>query len=516
MKKNKLVALLYIFTYLPLLLLPGLFWDDWIYYFQDDRGKVLWELGRPYMELFFFIGEVAIDPLSVSRSLIVLLFGLSCYYVFKWVKLVAPDFFVNNKVILLLLLLTPINYARTHNIILHYFLCQFLFVLSHYEILKNEVNKENIYKSYLYSIALFFSFTTNSFLFFHYFVLLFGYYAVNGNSFTKLIGRLKSFKGVYFLLLPIVFYICNKLFFAPYGSYANYNQISLLNVPRAGLETVKLIFKSLTYPFLWNPFNYIEFWLILVLLIVFFQKLNLFKSILKVKKYKIQYVALICFIAMFFSLFPYSLVNAYPTAAGWASRHLMVSMVVIPIVIYSLVNFLPFFKGIFLSLLIAFFISKNWVRYSEALYDSQIQEITISLFKQSDEVKKADLIILDEKHRPFLSIDRLSSFYEVSHYLNKAYNDGARFGINAVTAGYSKDRNVWLNAVSKYHNNYSNYGSYNFENKKNINILYLEYQSSLKEWTVLPAYFNLFYKLYDRDVYMHKIKNKLKFKKTSL
>lgn len=496
---------LYFLTYLPFLLVSGLFWDDWVFFYQSSRTPILWELGRPYMEAFFAFGEFFTYPVSASRFAIFGLWGATSYLLSllasRYLDLIRPHRFM----LFIIISVCPLNPARLHNTIIHYFSCQFLFIFAWYLI---STRPESILKKIAILISLFFSYTTNSFLVLHYYFCFLYLFRKKNEKYIPLFQKPWNFLVA---LLPIVFFVLNKLFFPPFGTYANYNKIDLYQIFPSLLQTAWVGLKALSFPFLINNFSLTEFWV--VLLVVFALTYKLYsKANWKIGKKKALLAITLGFLGLFASLFPYLLVGAVPTPAGWDSRHFMCAMMFVPILFFLFFSQIQtrLVAKVGLPLMLSFFVAKSFTTYSIALLDSVVQDVTIELFRSNNSIHKADVIILDERQRPFLSVGRLSNFYEISNFLEKAFGDGKRFGINSAAGGHSTNIVDWVPLVEKYRSDKLSYGNYNLPKNGELHFVSVGYKSDLNTHTTLLAWKYVFWRIFDRESYLEELKEHIK------
>lgn len=204
-----------------LLIISGRWYDDWCSVNISSKGLWQWvlEMGRP--DVFITLGLFEILPHGVYRIVTFISFLAVAYMFYYLLEKVMHTNKCEALMICILSVCLPLNDARVHLVIMPYtlgilfFFMGFVFLVNYYE-------DKKIFQRVLALLFFTLSFTFNSMLFFYSAV---GVYLVIKN---------KKFKNILhvldFFVLPIAFYLIKTVFFKSSGSYAGYNQITVIGL----------------------------------------------------------------------------------------------------------------------------------------------------------------------------------------------------------------------------------------------------------------------------------------------
>lgn len=234
------ITIVYIIIHGFMLLLTGTFHDDWTSFFHDTVTKDMegMESGRPYYSMLIEL----IWKLPGYSYRFLSFFTYYFYYLFMYGFFKNVKIFNNTSALLIsvLCMALPFNDARVILANYPYAFGLLLFAIASYVLILNIYLLNKRFLIRLIILVLYFcSFTLNSNL------VLYGC--------VILLVFLKNKKIVAYLdlyLLPIIFYVLNKLLFPVYGNYANYNSVTLkglfqaiiklpLNIISSGVSIVK-------------------------------------------------------------------------------------------------------------------------------------------------------------------------------------------------------------------------------------------------------------------------------------
>lgn len=221
-KKNYLIiCIVYCLAHWMLLVVSGMWWDDWCSYglssSQGDQANL--QLGRPDGILLSRILELL--PNGSNRVIVFVLYflvSIMLYYI------IVQGFKICEKKALwttFLFISLPINDARIMGSTFTYSVGLFLFISGFFTLVRmyrNETRKRFIHS--VLSLALFLaSFILNSNLVFYVAIIIPFIIWKNG-------GAKNVFKFSAFFLLPFVFFGVKNLCFPPSGTYAGYNEVT--------------------------------------------------------------------------------------------------------------------------------------------------------------------------------------------------------------------------------------------------------------------------------------------------
>ena len=322
-----LLILIYSAAYFLLLLdTNGIYWDDWTLFRHSHKAISIQfhQMGFPQLGSLFswlFSYKYGVFIARIFTFSLFLASGLLFYFILKRIKEInaLERFFLTA-----FFLVFPVNSARIATIMLTYSICYLLFFLAFYITTKYSENK-NIFLRILALILFFLSFQINSLLVFYALVIAFIFYKEK-----------TLFKYLDFLLLPIIFFAIKNIFFKPYGAYENYNQIKLNNnILEIILDTLSnssnTLFRDIS-----RSLEITNFQALIILFVSFFLLLLLSRIFSFYDKQTLSNKQCLLFIAigacaLFLSIFPYIVVNKYPSFLneynnlGWNDRHLLLT-----------------------------------------------------------------------------------------------------------------------------------------------------------------------------------------------
>ena len=413
-----LLGFFYLIAHGGILLIPNaIFWDDWVIF--NNAPSIVLDQFRQAGSMFNVTGILhnlllSIGPWIYKILTFVLMFGsgLILNLILKRNAILSPGL---RFAVVLLFLILPFNLARVALIDFPYTLCYFLFFLAW----------SLIQRARMLALAIFFlSFNTNSLLVF-YAVPMFEFMyrsvkTLDVNSILKfMIQRLD------FMLLPFIYFFIKIYFYLPTGEYAGYNQnYSLLNL--LSCSSIQI------YDFTKMNVNLWSCTIFSILTFILIQKINVF---VEVESKNSKNFLLFSIIVLILGLFPYWIIGAAPSFFDWQSRH----QLLMPLGGAFLIVWIIFMSGAWrqsfpnrlalMSIVIGVSITINVSTYYSYYIDWQKQINLVQMFKLNENIKRADLIIFDDRTTQYNAVNRTYRFYEWNGLLQKAFGDEKRFGM---------------------------------------------------------------------------------------
>lgn len=346
-----LLSLICLITHGLLLIISGVWWDDW----------TLWT-SRSITELADISSQGGGDPLTpfiryvfmcmpdgVYRIIIYILFWLSAllfYHILSHISLFST---IDAFWIAAIFISIPVNDAKATLICSTYTIDLFLFLFA-FNLLITVQEKKFRYSIVLrvVSLLLFFhSYFTESLLVFMSVVWIYLFYYhwnknIEKNIFKKILIYFKS--NWDYLVLPFVFFFFKNIFFTPYGAYADYNKVTIDSI----LYAVIYMPFSATKTFLkicLNYFNYISIISIITIVIILIGYFLFHRKSIHNSERKLFFSMKMAILGIFIFLvgiFPYIVVrngNSL-TSIGVDSRDTILTSFGISIFIYYMINML--------------------------------------------------------------------------------------------------------------------------------------------------------------------------------
>lgn len=378
-KKNLIrLFLYYIVSQGLLLIVSGLWFDDWCIVNISKEGLRLWasEMGKP--EVFPIVYIMNALPDIVYKSII--FFG---YFV------VAVCFFMITKKIFQLesndaLCLTfiylsvPVNDIRIERLGLPYTLGLTLYFLGFF-ILVYKYEQLTI-RYHIASLLLFFiSYILNSLLFFMGIVWL--YIIFKEKNIKNVIKRID------FFIAPFIYFIIDNLFFPAHGVYSGYNKVDLESMIRAFKGTFRAesglageIISLFIRPVILHPVLVLVIIIIMMIIEYHIGKKNGLndKNSVDLNPIFIEFITGI--IALFMGLYPYVVVGNSITTTGFNSRNVILAPFGFALILHTLIKIglkRQFRHLVVLSLMIvsAIHFNKAYISYQSTYYkDRGLQE----------------------------------------------------------------------------------------------------------------------------------------------
>lgn len=353
-KIEYLTYFLYFISNVLMLLNPGVYWDDWALYNMDEKGIMNQFYGNgvyPIGYLHVFLTNISSSPLLYNYlSFFLQLLGV--YSLFRIIdnyplKIKTPVFLYLG---ILIYAVFPFYDAKITMIVLPYTICLNFFIVATWFLLKYREGNQLIYR--ILSLLLFFvSFFTNSLLFFYIIPIFFIFFfedwqkifSKNYSSCATLVRVVsrRVIKYMDFFLLPFLFWSVRSMLFMPSMQYANsYNEVKLKPLLDIPFRTLKFIYVTgaTLLPLLQD---FLQSWEVLFIAFFFIVLIyNILPSINKQRKISWTIILWGMFV-LFIGIFPYLLVNKFPSYVGYSSRHQLLQGFGLSLLLLTLIFLLP-------------------------------------------------------------------------------------------------------------------------------------------------------------------------------
>jgi hypothetical protein len=397
-----------------ILFIPNaIFWDDWTLYRVEE--EVILDTFRQAGDMLNIFAHLHNNFLDVGPWLyrvltFILMFsvGISLNSILSKHKALDRE---TRFLIVLLFLIMPFYWARVALIDMPYTICYFLFFLAW-----SLVDKYRTISSLLF----FLSFNTNSLLVFYALPFLDRYY----RSIKEPIS-LKSFiqfgaRNLDYLVLPFLYFAIKLIFFEPFGLYKGYNQQYSLRNLVAAPALMFLDWGQLQIPLLGAT---------LLCLPLYFVT----KSLFTVQEHTAKTSKIFIFLGagvFCTGAFPYWILGHVPSFTEWTSRHqLLLPLGASLFFVGALGYFSKVSKTTVITILISVCLILNLRTYKDFFLDWQKQKELISLFKQSAEIREAEIVVFNDMSASLNAIKRSFRSYEWNGLMVEAFDNEKRLGL---------------------------------------------------------------------------------------
>lgn len=455
----KRLALIYLLAHGGIfLLLNAVYWDDWILFKAgDDVITKMFHEANPFLDFssLMHIALLKLGPWPYRLLSPLLLFFSG---IFLW-GILSPIAFLERQEkyeIVVLFMVLPLYAARVTLISLPSAYCYFSFFLGWWLLTRIEYLGFRLLALGLFML----SFRNNALLVFYALPIIYLYYLENG----AMLGKCYSWliRRGDFLVLPLLFFTVQRVFFPASGHYSGYNEIN----------TAKLLT-------IWVP-------LLLVLLLLFLGLCSYKKEYVGRIQTRGIWLVSLGLIVLYLGILPYMAVGKMPRFYDWNSRFqflmpLGVSIATVGIISILKENFklaiiliigailansgrdlltgkllslenLSYQAHLLWPLLVAILavavikalwknlrlveglvvgsILVNLFVYIEYAIDWQKQEYVIAKIAASEEARNASTIIVDDQTTMLNARGRELRFYEYAGWFKTAFGDEKRLGLN--------------------------------------------------------------------------------------
>lgn len=435
-KIENLAYILFIIVNLPLLVNPGVFWDDWTLYNMSDEGIMSQFYGNGVVifgYLHIFLKNLRASPLLYHFLTFSFQF-ISVALLFR----IKDKFKMNNETsiffqfTILIYAVLPVYDSKITMIVLPYTLCLSLFLFAFLFLMKYCENKKRIDFRILSLLFFFFSFFTNSLLVFYLipvFLIIFlpfwqRVFSKNPILDYKIFVR-KMMRQVLihldFFVLPFLFWLIRSLYLQPSQVYAaiGYNKLeveSLFEIPYRFVLSVYVFFVSLI-SLVKEAVQIPEVWGIFLIIALF--SYNWFKD--RDFSFIISWKILLWgLFVLGLGVFPYLMVNKIP-GFGWNSpRHQLLMGFGLCVILMGLLFQLKSsnLKKTFFSLLLGCFVAFTFFLQFSYFKGYIKQTVLISYLEtQNLSSDQSQTILYHDKTDNFTQKGSPSNFYELSGIL---------------------------------------------------------------------------------------------------
>jgi hypothetical protein len=418
----------------------GIYWDDWVLYNQtkSDLVYTFTSAGNPSVGyLHYFIFSLP-GVIFIVRALSFLLFFAAALFIRNILNSIKEISGLDRLFILILLLILPFNLGRVNVINFLYTICYFTFFFALW-IFKEYLQKRVLAFRVISLFVFYISFLTNSLLVFYLIVPILIYYFSNVNYKSIRNILLIAARYIDFLLLPFLYFCIQKATTHPSGPYEFYNQIYLINIFHAPLETIKAF--SSTFQDIITEAIFINKKALIIFLIFLFTLYYIIKKLDKnlIEGTKNKNWVIFFFLGMFFfflSVFPYLAVGRSGDYYGqeWRSRdQLLMSVGVSFMLLYGLKLITAEFNmnrnlfNFLVASIIASFVLYDCYFYLNLQRDWYKQQSFIESLKDNPTIKNNSTFLIVDNTEIYNAMGRNVRFYEYNGILRQAFGDDTRF-----------------------------------------------------------------------------------------
>ncbi|WP_181403332.1 MULTISPECIES: hypothetical protein [Aliarcobacter] len=456
--KSELLILFFIYLISNIFLLlnfNAIYWDDWVWFYQDDISFVYEAFDQLKLgykgDFFLFLMNIDFYggyPFRVFVFISSFISGLCLYYIISKV-----DYFDKHSrfFIVLFFLVAPLYSSKMIPSIAQFYLPVMFYFIGFATLVKFVHSKNVLYR--IFALILFtLSFSTNSVLVFYFIIFIFLYY-FHFNSFNGILEFIKNMlliskKYIDFLLIPFLYYIYKSIYMVPFGLYDGYNSVSLLKM----IDPIKYL-SAIENSFFEPIFISIKliYPIVPVIIFVIFIINRIRKNKIEQKNQKYLILFILGVIIFVLGSMPYIAVDKMPTMHNMNSRFQILLSLGFSIMLYYIIMliFANKVKIYILSILclsfVLFHIKDQLLWNIDWQYQQSIQEN----FKTFEIVKNNSTFVVINNLGNKLYNERRQSFYELNGISKKAFGDDKRFFVNNINE---------INSYKKYRE----YKHYNF------------------------------------------------------
>lgn len=408
-------AIAYTVMHGGILLMPdAVFWDDWLLYRNSD--SIILQTFREAGSIFGVAGYLHIfmlwmDVWSYKVLTFLLMFGAGILldFILKRNALLPRE---GRFLLVLLFLILPFNFARIALISFPSVLCYFLFFLAW-----SLIDRHRVAAAILFLV----SFNLNSLLVFYFLPILDLLYRTHRPWTIKSLARFPLYRPE-LLAAPFVFYFVKVKYFQAVGFYEGYNEnLQFANIKNAA----KLQFKDLAT----IEFNELVFLALLpVVFFILLKRINTDSEKIGLKSLAI--FLLLGILSFFLGALPYWILGLVPTFNDWASRHQLLLPLGTALVISSVLLPCPKpLKIAAVSALVSACLTLGIVNYYDFAVDWNKQKTLVKLFSENEDIRRADVVLMNDLTPGLNAIKREYRFYEWNGLLENAFGDQSRFAL---------------------------------------------------------------------------------------
>ena len=431
-----LLIVIYCLAHFPLLFTNGYFYDDWVLYNPDPQMNIglWWHTGRP-LNGYFFNMLHAIDGAFLPRWITFVMYFLSALFLLHVLRTIDIFDSTTRLFVVAVFAVFPADNTRILAMLAadSVYLCSFFFG---WYLIAVYMQKKTLLLRVAALFSFLLSFWLNSLLVLFALVVIYMLYMFSPAKLSFQILRRFLSKYPDFVLLPVAFFLMQRLFFPPLAESTGYNHFhfSGLLLPLYWLKALK---GALFEPMLYSVVPFETFWFCVTILIFFTLFLILRNALAEPAQNRRSDIAvLICGVcALLLALFPYLAVGKIPSSWDWDSRHARLVPLGVGLILWGGGRLIEKLMGInfrtFLfayCILLSVMISGNLQRYCDYWLDWYKAVSLAEEFRLSSEMKNGTSFLFQDECRNWNAVQREYRFYEYSALMNMAFGDDSRFG----------------------------------------------------------------------------------------
>lgn len=433
-----LVVILYFIAHGLLLFNTGVYWDDWIIV-GVEKPTILAIFSQTRTPWAGYIHSFLLSlpyGLFIYRAVVFFGFLFSALLFNAILKTISCIDRNNRLIIVLFFALFPVNGARVALINVFYPIFYLSFFLGFW-ILTKYVRQGGLFLRILSLILFVLSFATNSLLCLYAIVIL--YLAYHLKNHAPMVQLTKKIALCYFdfLAAPAIFWAIKVTCLRPYGTYAEYNSIKLINLGRAFPRCLSSLYTSFIEVIdesirLSADAPSIIFILSILLFFVFKRK-NFIVNRNEITKH--AWFLGIGTVSFVLAVFPYLAVGKTPALYSWDSRH----QLLVPLgaslmltyginIIFRKIGIDCKYKYIIFSFLIVSFACFDINRYLDFERDWYKHISLIENFKANNDMKNHTTFYFVDNTIELNATRKDYVWYEYTGMMKKSFGDEKRFG----------------------------------------------------------------------------------------
>lgn len=395
--------LFYLLSQGLILIVSGLWYDDWCIINISTEGLRTWslEMGRP--EFYVIVYIINKMPDFFYKFLIFSFYYITITCFFMIIKKSLPIKTVDAFEIALLYMCMPVNDIRIERLGIPYALGQSLFMVAF--MLLVYLYEELKFGHNIFILLLFFvSYILNSLLV--YMGLVWLYIIYREKSLKRLVN-----KAGYFCV-PIIYYVMDMVLFPAHGVYANYNRVTPIRMVGAPGRTfmsinsiISNVIKVYSDLLINKPWLIIVFYISVISLTWVHVKKKKVESenVMSIDVFKsIVYEIVIGYVALFAGIYPYVTVGNTIEITGFNSRNVILAPLGLSLLVHALIKVV--LKKEFRHFIIAWmmivsvvFFTKQYADLQSMYYYDRGLQIYLTKHPELSELKNIALYAPDGK-----------------------------------------------------------------------------------------------------------------------
>lgn len=429
------VFLIYFIGFFPLLFnFAGVYYDDWTIAYQEniEWTKQFWDNGSwlisipthwLYLELFNSIYLAHLIQFSLPL--------LIAHALYSSLILIYPKHRRLIQYYCLVFLTLPLYQARISLVCLPFFVAMLAFSLGFYfsaRYLSSEELRHRLLSLFFFA----YSFVIKSFIVFYLIPLsLFLIASYNHKLSIRniFIANFLKEKGD-FLILPFLSFFALDFIAPQRGAYTNYNKLSLsklIEVPKSLYLNIESIINPFKFSFHLGDFILIVIFTCLIFLLL--PKDHMQKQAqLSLKQYSFLFILFVA--SLFLAALPYSLVLKNSTLHFFKTRHQLLELLSVPVLVcflYSILNLWPKIQALSIAFILSTFSLINLNTYSSFLKIWTYNESIANNMAKNKEIRSNNAFIVKEaREKVGYNLVSTHHYYEYSGFAKRVFKDKKR------------------------------------------------------------------------------------------